>query len=68
MKQDSWSQLSTSSKRALQWSGALARYRTEQNVGDRNSSRADSYDLLVGMLLEHPEAVQGCDPSTHRAR
>ena len=51
-------QLSTSSRRALLWAGALARYRAEQRGEDPSSSAADAFDLLVGMLLEHPDDAE----------
>ncbi len=51
-------QLSISSRRALLWAGALARYRAEQRGEDPSSAAADSFDLLVGMLLEHPEDAE----------
>jgi hypothetical protein len=51
-------QLSISSRRALLWAGALARYRAEQRGEDPSSSAADAFDLLVGMLLEHPEDAE----------
>ena len=54
MQPNSWNQLSVSSRRTLQWAGALARYRAEQTGKDPASSEADAFDLLVGMLLEHP--------------
>ncbi|GGO87247.1 hypothetical protein GCM10011348_39990 [Marinobacterium nitratireducens] len=52
--QDPWSQLSISSRHALQWAAAMARYRAERSGGDPESSAVDAFDLLVGMLLEHP--------------
>jgi hypothetical protein len=50
--------LSISSRRALLWAGALARYRAEQRGDDPGSAAADAFDLLVGMLLEHPEDAE----------
>ena len=55
MQQDTLSHLSISSRRSLMWAGALSRYRAEQLGQDPNSAMADAFDLLVGMMLEHPE-------------
>jgi len=59
MQPNALSQLSTSSRRALLWAGALARYRAEQQGGDPSSpAAADTFDLLIGMLLEHPDDAE----------
>ena len=58
MESNSWHQLSISSRHALQWAGALARYRAEIEGADPASSAADTFDLLVGMLLEHPQNAE----------
>jgi len=48
-----WNRLSQSSKKTLLWAAALAHHRTEQGRGNP-SAQADTFDLLVGMILEHP--------------
>ena len=49
-----WDQLSISSKRALQWAVAVARARAALGGDTPDSMSANSFDLLVGMLLAHP--------------
>jgi hypothetical protein len=49
------SNLSISSRRSLMWAGALSRYRSEQRGEDPSSAAVDAFDLLVGMMLEHPD-------------
>jgi hypothetical protein len=55
MQQDLMGNLSFSSRRSLMWAGALSRYRSEQIGEDPNSAAADVFDLMVGMMLEHPD-------------
>ena len=55
MQADLMANLSISSRRALMWAGALSRYRSEQLGEDPSSAAADAFDLMVGMMLEHPE-------------
>ena len=55
MQADLMASLSISSRRALMWAGALSRYRSEQLGEDPSSAAADAFDLMVGMMLEHPE-------------
>jgi len=58
MSVEPWSQLSVSVRHALLWAAALARCRDEQQGNDPSSAVANAFDLLVGMLLEHPDDAE----------
>ena len=51
---DVWGQLSPSSRKALRWARAAARYRAEQEGEPVNSVPLNEFDLLVGILMSHP--------------
>ncbi len=55
MESPLFSKLSISSRSMLMWAGALSRYRAEQRGEDPSSAAADAFDLLVGMMLQHPD-------------
>ncbi|MCP4261070.1 MAG: hypothetical protein GY774_26695, partial [Planctomycetes bacterium] len=48
-------QLSTSSQRTLLWASALANIRAAEHETNKTFSEINAYDMLIGMLLEHPK-------------
>jgi len=55
MDAPSFGPISSSSRGALLWAGALAGLRVEAATESSIPPEANSFDLLVGMLLEHPK-------------
>lgn len=55
MDSNNWDQLSRSSKRSLLWASALANLRAEENGFFTSTVEITPFDMLVGMLLEHPK-------------
>ena len=49
-----WGELSVSSKQALRWSAAIARFRADRAGRPVDHAEADEFDLLVGLMLSHP--------------
>ena len=50
-----WGELSVSSKKALRWAAAVARFRADRAGRPVEGADADEYDLLVGLMLAHPD-------------
>jgi predicted nuclease with TOPRIM domain len=47
--------LSTSSRHVLQWAEGLAKHRAEKSGYDATSYEVDTFDLFIGMMLEHSQ-------------
>ena len=58
MKSDIWPKLSSSSKRTLLWASALANLRAEEHEIPTTTAEINPFDMLVGMLLEHPKDAE----------
>lgn len=58
MQFDYWSELSISTRRALQWASAMARFRAVEQGDDAEKAAVDSHDFLVGMVLSHPHDAE----------
>jgi KAP family P-loop domain len=53
-----WDQLSDSSKQALRWAAAAARLRADRAGLPVDRVEADEFDLLVGIMLSHPDTSE----------
>jgi KAP family P-loop domain len=53
-----WEELSQSSKQALRWAGAMACLRADRAGRSVDRAAVDEYDLLVGIMLAHPDTSE----------
>jgi hypothetical protein len=58
MQPNTWTRLSTSSKRTLLWASALANLRSQEHESSTPAAEINAFDILVGMLLEHPKDAE----------
>ena len=58
MEPTRWTQLSISSQRALLWASALAKLREGGFVTNTSSIEINAFDILIGMILEHPKDAE----------
>ena len=58
MEPTRWTQLSISSQRALLWASALAKLREGGFVTNNSSIEINAFDILIGMILEHPKDAE----------
>jgi hypothetical protein len=49
-----WGELSVSSRQALRWAAAMARFRADRAGLPVDGVEADEFDLLTGIMLSHP--------------
>lgn len=58
MQPNTWAQLSISSQNTLLWASAIANIREIEHESTNTFPEINSYDMLIGMLLEHPKDAE----------